>query len=382
MSNQQGRYASGPQPAQPRPMNLGLVAGMVALGVVAALLVWWLVEGRKPAEPPVIPTSPSSPTSSFSLPPPTPTQTPSQAPSPTSTKPAGIEHVPSTRTPPWTQLRTEPRTTMAPLVAVGEPAEIIGSDGSVGLITVLRHEWLPLDGLRQPAPGYAFLAIEVQFEAVVGELRYSPPRAFVADANGGRYGFFYSSHYTEHPQFEIDTLDEGEQVTGWILFEIPQADSTFVYSGEDEESTRVLLTGGEPPVLAPPPIPLGQQFVDEGYSTYGTVDVIGAAWFTEGRNTQPRPGNEYLAVQVRGTAGADQGFSLSPHNFALRAADGSEVEPAFIESDQYRPSLDSHYLAPGDQMMGWIIYELPRAESTLVFQGWAGEEIGSVTIQA
>lgn len=358
-----------------------LVVGALVVGIVAALVVWSVVrrgDGPTPAPP-------SSPSASHSLP--LPPVNPSDPPSsdspndPDSTRTPAVPAGDSTRTPPWDSTRTEPRTGMAPVVPIGETVEFFTDDSGIGLITVQAIEWLPVTGYRQPDPGYAFLAVQVHFEAISGDLRYSPTAAYIRDPDGGRYDFLYNSSYDDYPQFDVSTLKQGETMTGWVLFEVPKSDLIFTYETYTEQATRVQVEGGGPVAAEPPPIVLNASFEEDStYGGKGTVDVLGAAWFTTDASERPQAGMEFLAVKVRVSADPMSTYASNNSQFWVDDAAGNRSGSNYLTSYLYRPQLRYQEVAGGDMVSGWVYFEVPRGEVTFVVKDSRNGELGVVTI--
>ncbi len=410
MSDKRGQGATAQRP--PDPPNLAArvlewrtwrLAAVLAICVLLAIAVWRTIDDREPEPPPV---TSSSPAASTTAPAPAtatpatvtatpattavtsgPTQAPttaetSQAPArpPLNPKSPGVPHQSSTRSPSWQPNRTAPREGIAPTLPMREAAEFFADTDVRGLITVLAARWVPATGAREPLAGYEFLAVQVQIEALDGPVRYGPTNAFVTDADGGGYTFIYNSALeTDYPQFEIEELPAGQMITGWIVFELPRADVTFVYQSYEEQAIRVKVPGG--PVANPvePDLPLDVEFKQTLYSGEGTVGVEGASWFSEALHAQPGLGNEFLAVKVRITAGHG-GYGISDSQFAITLPDGEVVAPIPLESETFRPAFTGADLVEDDQLAGWIIFELPRQEVTLTLRGFGDEELGSVQI--
>lgn len=348
----------GQRPAEPRVRLASVpVVLTVVVVLIGALVAWWLVR------------SPNAPTTT-----PSPSPSITESVSPSATPAAGapkIPHEKSTRTPPPVATRTQPRTGLAPQVSLGEPVEFV--DGtSVGLLTVLAAEWLEPREYRKPAEGYEFLAIQVQFEAIQGSIRYSPVRSYLTDADAGRYSFVLASQYEDHPQFEIEDLAQGETVTGWVLFEAPRTDLTFVYQNHTEQAIRVPIPGG--PVVEPaaPPIELAGTFTDDSFVGQGRIAIEGAAWFTD-------TGRQLLAVRVR-ISGGQSNYQYALTQFSLKTSASAEQKPIVASGSQYRPPLTADTVVAGDAVAGWIFFEAAPQESTLQITDTHGRELGTVAI--
>lgn len=337
------------------------VVGAIALGLVLATV--WFVAGRDPA-PVQIPAPATS------------AQT-TRTNDPTTTATPAIPHQQSTRNPPWQVTRngSDPRAGMAPTVQMGETAEFLDPDG-IGLITVLDAQWVdPIAGRQIPA-GYSYLAVQVQFESVAGTVRYSPVGAYLADADGGRYTFGYNSRIEdEYPQFEIGYLAENETMTGWVIFEAPRADMTFIFESFEEQATRVSIPGDGPVDPVTPPIELNRSFDVDSYSGKGQITVVGAAWFTGDTGAQ--------MLGVKGRISTAEGtIHVCPMDFTVIDAKGTEYEYDFVGPEvTYRPELGCAEVVEGDQVSGWIYFVVPADEMTLQV-GDGFDELGSVTIPA
>lgn len=356
-------------PGGQRRLTPTIVAGAITAGIVLAMVIYAAFL-RSPADPEPPPNSPSS---SVVL--------PSQSQSATAPTTSGSPAMTSTRNPPPTPTRSEARTDQAPIVAMGEAAEFVDGD-AVGLVTVLAAEWLEPTSYRAPAAGYEFLAVQVEVESIKGELSYGPGRASVSDSDAGRYSYIFVSGFTDHPQFETGKLAVGEVMNGWVLFELPRGDSTFIWESYDEQATRVEIGGDGPITPVAPQVVLDKTFTEELYDAKGSVRVEGITWFTESEYATPKDGNAYLGVKVRITA-IEKLYYASTMDFAIELADGTTVTDAWLTSNEIRPALYSTVLAAGDEVSGWLYFEVPQADCVLVLEGNSySAELGRVPIPA
>lgn len=348
-----------------RTLTPAIIAGAIAVGIVAAMLVYaaFLRPNDQP-EPP-----PQSPSHSVVL--------PSQ--SSTEQTPSGTPAMTSTRTPPPTATRTEPRIDQAPIVSMGEAAEFVDGDG-VGLVTVLTAEWIPPTSYRQPAAGNEFLGVQVEVEAIKGTVTYGPGRTTVQDSDAGRYDYIFLSGFTDHPQFGTGELAAGEMMSGWVLFELPRSDVTFIWASYDEQATRVEITGGGPITPTAPAVLLDKTFTEELYDAKGSVTVEGISWFAENGLDVPKEGNEFLAVKLRVKA-IDKQYYVSTMDFHIELADGTSYGSNWLTSEEFQPGLLATVLASGDEISGWVFFEVPRGECELVIKGNSySAELGRVTV--
>ncbi|WIY82672.1 DUF6479 family protein [Propionimicrobium sp. PCR01-08-3] len=334
-------------------VGIAPVIGAIAIGVVLALVVWLVAHHDPEPEPGP---GPSAQT----------TETDEPTDEPTETEEPAIANQKSDRTTPWQVTRTEPRTGVAPTAQLGEETEYVDPDG-IGLVTVMDAQWVDPGGRSMP-DGYASLAVQVRFEAVQGEIRYSPTGCYATDSDGGRYTFGYNSRIEgDHPQFDIGTVPEGYMMTGWVIFEAPtNADMTFVFESFSEQAVRVDLPGDGPVDPVTPPIAVNKTFDVDDYGATGTLAVEGAAWFSD-------QGTSMLGIKVRVSASADQLF-LCDSDFIARDENGVENEYELISDEPvYRPNIDCTSIVEGDQMSGWVYFELSQQPITIVYDNGYGE---------
>lgn len=265
--------------------------------------------------------------------------------------------------------------------AFGETQEIVTRDGFAGLITVLDSQWLPLDRQELPDPSMAFLGVLVHLEAVNAELPSGVsdwfPDFLVMDSHGASYAPQTLLYYPEYQQIPNEDVPVGMTITGWLLFELPKSDVTFVYSGA-EESIRVDVPGG-PPVAAPvAEIPIGQ--VLEGSAREGalrgTVEVIGATWAPSSNAN----GNQRLGILVRVTAAPQATWATGIDYFLLTAADGTDAPSGSQGPNRFRPRLEMDVIRDGEQRLGWLTFELPRGQATLAVTDYDGGVVGTVVV--
>lgn len=263
----------------------------------------------------------------------------------------------------------------------GETQEIVIRDGFAGLITVLDAQWLPLDRPERPDAGMAFLGVLVQLEAINTDLPRGVsdwfPDFLVMDSHGASYAPHTLPHYPEYQQIPDEAVPVGMTITGWLLFELPASDVTFVYS-HDEESIRVSVPGG-PPIAAPvPEIPIGQ--VLEGSArdgaVRGTVEVIGATWAP----TSGPDGSQRLGILVRVSAAPQAVWATGIDFFRLTAADGTDAPSGSLGPNRFRPRLEMDVIRDGEQRLGWLTFELPRGQATLTVTDYDGGVVGTVVI--
>ncbi|MGI5951543.1 MAG: DUF4352 domain-containing protein [Brooklawnia sp.] len=308
--------------------------------------------------------------------------TPSPLPgSPTATPSSGETHQTSTRSPLPTVTRTEPRTGIAPLVGLGETVEYLDEHGS-GLITVLDAQWLPSSSYRHPAEGYAFLGVQIELEAIRGSIEYAPAQASMRDAGDGPYSFIVVSGFTDHPQFISGTLAAGEVMKGWVLFELPPGDATFTWSSDVEQAIRVAVDGGGPAERTQPEITLNQSLTEVLDDVEGTVTVEGVSWTTQTDLQTTDENRQFVAVKLRIRAG-EKPYAISPFDFEIELADGTTISRHWTPAQDYQPELGSWQLPAGDELAGWLLFEVPREDCVLVVSGNVlGEALGRIPIPA
>ena len=355
-----------------------LIAGIIAL-VMALATVGWLVFGNRdePTPPPETPdatqTSDPSPTDDATNDPTDDPSQPSADPSDAATgDKSGIDYEDSTRNPPWTPTRDEPREGMAPVTQIGETAEVIETDDTHGLVTVTDHVWSAGEGNRVPREGHMYLLVEVEIEAFDNPFPYAPGRFEVIDQNNARYDFFFASPFEEqYPQFQNGDLPPGKVMRGWVLFELPQQDVVVTYQALDEEGMRVAIPGGPVVPLAEPEIPLDETFEDTQLSRLAEVHIEGATWFTEAR-TPPAPGKEFLGVKITFVA-VDGRYYSGGSRFDVIDVNGDVAETYWMSDAQVGPGVTGFDVAEGDQITGWLYFEVPRGETTLTIEGMIPE---------
>lgn len=190
---------SGP-PAGPPPRRTGvramLAGGTLVVVVALGLLAWQLLPGA-----PV-----SAPTPSI--------QPVSAAPSPVPAEPTVV------RTP------EAPRPTTSAQVTgggIGEPVRFTTADGEAR-VTVTRATWAD-NGALAPAPGAAYLVVDVVFEGISGTVTTGGFFTAVREPSGVRHLMTVGAHLDS--RLAMRTIRAGQDNTGQVAFEVARGPVAF-----------------------------------------------------------------------------------------------------------------------------------------------------------
>lgn len=81
---------------------------------------------------------------------------------------------------------------------------------------------------------------------------------------------------------------------------------------------------------------------------------------------QPKPGNQFIAIDLTIISKADQGVSANGLFAVLKDSEGFQYRPRFSGKD---PQLGSENDIPnGDKVRGWLTFEVPETAEGLVFE--------------
>lgn len=243
----------------------------------------------------------------------------------------------------------EPRETLAPLISVGETADFVDSSPGAGEVTVLEHRWAT--DLTARKPGNAVLAVQLRIKVTRG--RPYIPHMQAINADGYRWSDTPVRSET-YPRLKSGDLRIFRTVEGWVFFELPQQDVTFLLATGREESLRIAIPGGPVVPAVPPPIPLE---LDATYvDFYGTcrVEVRGASW---GMIEQTGREKMVLGVLLRVTPESGRCPSLR-----LQAYDRAENELVRVGLSSLRdgPVMVWSDVYSGDSVQGWFHFETAR----------------------
>jgi hypothetical protein len=113
-------------------------------------------------------------------------------------------------------------------------------------------------------------------------------------------------------------------------------------------------TASTAPTATPIRAPAGAHSLDAGSATLVVVDTDRGMPLKIG--TRPRAGMELAAVQVKITNGGDTPLAIYRGAFRLALSDRSRVEPL---AGGQSPLPYSASVAPGDELAGWLTFEVP-----------------------
>lgn len=261
---------------------------------------------------------------------------------------AGLQDAPS---PP--RIRA-PRSMMAPVVSVGQTVDFVGYQ-QAGLVTVLDHQWVS----DPPESASDVLAVHLSFEATEGTLSVlHTPRVILAD--GQRLAEMPRLDTAGLPALAPQNLEPGEVADGWVFFELPRQDVTFLLRTSLEEVLRLEIVGGSTPAAPPPAIPIASQVHIDQAPDACDVLVEGVEWLTAAGETQ----GSFLAVKTRltPTAGRCQPFVattivVGDETIRSRSSDVSPQHPAMLDDEIF----------VGDSIVGWRLFEVePQPVALLV----------------
>lgn len=96
-----------------------------------------------------------------------------------------------------------------------------------------------------------------------------------------------------------------------------------------------------------------------------TVQAIERGWRSSNRSVQPKSGQEFLTVQIRIDNASGQTQAWSYVQLKAVTADGSrwDTEPNWRE-----PKLGTGNLAPGDFVVGWVVFEVPVGSQVVALE--------------
>lgn len=251
----------------------------------------------------------------------------------------------------------EPRTGMAPFVELGQQAEFVNHDEG-GLVAVTEYRWLADRPTR--LPGDQVLAVHLTFEVIRGNPSV-PETTRVITQDGFR--FFTSEHPDDElPALRPTHLVRGFKAAGWVFFELPKQDVTFVYATEREESLRLAIEGGPAPSV--PEFIAVNGVLDVEPEPHCPTTVVGAVW----TRVPARDNLMHVGLLIRRQAWrGDCGFTM----LQLTDVMGNRIPETFEPIPPYRPAFWPYEeLRQGDTQLGWLFYQ---TEQRPLWFGYYGE---------
>lgn len=239
-----------------------------------------------------------------------------------------------------------PHGTIGPSVTVGQQVDYVGFDDS-GVIAVAEYRWLPGDD-NTPA-GHDVLAVHLRARVQRGP-SYVPYVVRVITADGYRLDRTYVSG-TGLERLFFEEYRRGATVDGWVFFELPRQDVTFLYSTHSEESLRLAIPGGPTPVRPEIGVPINQTVEFDSYDGHCQVTVHSA------RRTESTDGSDQPLLAVRLTVTSNQGACAWLIPKAIDAA-GTEHADSFADAPNELIRLGSDWVYAGDVMRGWLVFEV------------------------
>jgi hypothetical protein len=84
-----------------------------------------------------------------------------------------------------------------------------------------------------PSAGHVYVAFEVRIEAVSGDV-FASVGDWTAATDDGRQGdYAIAGNDDWDPELGFDDIDQGNEVQGWIVFEVPEPDTGVVLTYEE-----------------------------------------------------------------------------------------------------------------------------------------------------
>lgn len=110
------------------------------------------------------------------------------------------------------------------------------------------------------------------------------------------------------------------------------------------------------PVAPEPPraVVNGQRATFDGLSV--TLTATGDGWTSDNQFVEPDPGTRFYTVEVLYNNQSARMRTANPFQFRIRLPDQSLVDP---EPGWREPPLTDTTLNPGDQVRGWITFQVP-----------------------
>ena len=127
----------------------------------------------------------------------------------------------------------------APPTSVASPSGnsiAFESAGGKGTMTILDHRWSTTGSVR-PTHG-DYLLIELRLSVTEGSLTYGPSVFQAFDATGNI--FDTTPLAVPSPPLSDGELGAGQQITGWISFDIERGDTTLLLAGPDSSPIAAL----------------------------------------------------------------------------------------------------------------------------------------------
>lgn len=262
--------------------------------------------------------------------------------------------------PPAPALRP-PSTVLAPTVVLGQTVDFVDYDHG-GLVRVEVYRWLSAEPVENR--GDQLLAVHLNVEVTEGQGEASQISRVIT-GDGVRYQSELAYERAGLAPLSFEQLNAGERAQGWIFFELPKQDVTFLYQTASEEVLRLPIAGG-PMIAQEFEITLGDQFSVEDIHGRCDVEVVGAQWVHESLIG----GGSQLAVLLSMTANQS---SCDPYLGSVVVADGDEVAALYGDVSQQHPMLLADNIYPSDTISGWRIFRVDRRPVDL--------QLGADTVQ-
>lgn len=109
--------------------------------------------------------------------------------------------------------------------AIGEPAVVDGLQ-----VTVLESSYSRGEQFQKPADGSVYVAYKIEVKALEGDQFISTSSFTVATDDGKQGQFAIVMNDEWEPSLVLDEVKEGNSLTGWMTFEVPEPAANVVLS--------------------------------------------------------------------------------------------------------------------------------------------------------
>lgn len=238
---------------------------------------------------------------------------------------------------------------------------------------VVLEDPAPPGLLYTPTEGMRLVAVEIIVGNVSGErVTVNSLNSTLLDSEG----FTYQSELAgRDDELVLVDLEPGERVRGWVAFEIPEAAEAAIIRYQVKGVPRIVMesrvlsadgattAGADVPLTAAGPVErdvpgaLGELVEGDGYSLMAEVVEDPT---TPGILYTAVPGRKLVAVQIVVGNVSGEMVTVNSLNTVLFDTDGFAYTSELAGRDGELELVD---LNPGEQVRGWVAFELPEDAS-------------------
>lgn len=106
-------------------------------------------------------------------------------------------------------------------------------------------------------------------------------------------------------------------------------------------------------------VKLGQSIIVDGVSCTATSAKV----LQPGQYDQPKQGQEYIVVHVKMVNNGQSDQTYNPYDFHAKSSAGNVTENTFTTSYTANNALDSGTMAPGGEVEGDLVFQVPVGDS-------------------